>query len=62
MVRKVNKPNHNFSHVYNTCVNSVSDLELRSRLISITNDIDEAAVNYNLQAQNGSGASQLCDE
>jgi hypothetical protein len=54
MVRKVSKPNHSFSHVYNTCMDSVSDSELRSRLISITNDIDEAAVNYNLQAKNGS--------
>jgi hypothetical protein len=54
MVRKVSKPNHSFRHVYTECVDSVSDSELHSRLISITNDIDEAAVNYNLQAKNGS--------
>lgn len=49
-MRAMVAPNENASLVYQTCVNSITDQSLRSRLNALTNDVAVAASDYQQRA------------
>jgi hypothetical protein len=50
-MRAVAKPDYDFLTVYQTCINSISDVSLRSRLDLVSNDIVDAARDYEQKAE-----------
>jgi hypothetical protein len=50
-MRAVAKPDYDFREVYQTCINSISDENLRSRLDLVSNNIVDAAKDYEQKAE-----------